>query len=75
MLYLSPSAIGAYVETFGRLGVIDLEDITERSLSELALTRPVRLADLTDRQVLGRYGFAGNISTGNDYEPEPAARL
>jgi RES domain len=67
--YVSPSPVGAYIETFGRLGTISEDDLAERSLSELALSRSVRLADLTDRQVLGRYRIAGDISTGTDYQP------
>jgi hypothetical protein len=64
---LSPSPIGAYVETLGRLGTISGEDPAERSLSELALSRALILADLTDRLILGRDGIAGDIST--DYRP------
>jgi hypothetical protein len=67
--YMSPSRLGAYVEAFGRLGTLRDSYIEERSLSELTLSRPVRLADITDRQVLGRYGLAGDISAGTDYEP------
>jgi hypothetical protein len=67
--YVSPSPIGACIETFGRRGTISVDDLAERSLSEPALSRSVRLADLTDRQVLGRYGIAGDISTGTDYQP------
>jgi RES domain len=67
--YMAPSPLGAYVETLGRIGAPTGEDIEERSLSELALTRPLVLADLTDRQVLGRYGITGDISTGNDNRP------
>jgi RES domain len=68
--YLAASPIGAYVETFGRFASgISQEDVEERSLSDLALTRPLNLADLTNRQVVGRYGIAGDISVGTDYVP------
>jgi hypothetical protein len=33
------------------------------------LSRPLNLADLTDRGVLGRYGIAGDMSAGTDYFP------
>lgn len=65
--YLAPSPLGAYLETLGRLGTISWDDIEERRLSELTLARPLRLADLTARSILGRYGLAGDISTGTDY--------
>lgn len=67
--YAAPSPIGAYVETFGRLGTISETDVEERSLTELALTRSLNLADLTDRSVLGRYGITGDVSAGTDYQP------
>ncbi len=66
--YLSPSAMGAYVEVFGRLGTIRTEDVVDRALSELTLSRPLRLADVTDRQILGRYHLSGEISAGLDYD-------
>jgi hypothetical protein len=67
--YVAPSPLGAYVEIFGRLGTITWDDIEERSLTELTLARSLKLADLTERSVLGRYGLAGDISTGTDYGP------
>jgi RES domain-containing protein len=51
------------------LGTITWEDIEERSLTELTLARSLKLADLTERSVVGRYGVAGDISTGTDYGP------
>lgn len=71
--YMSPSPIGAYIETFGRLGTITVSDIAERCLTELALTRPIRLADTTDRSVLGSYGITGDISAGTVYRPSQQA--
>jgi len=65
--YLAPSPLGAYVETLGRLGTISWDDIEERRLTELILARSLRLADLTERSILGRYGIAGDVSTGRDY--------
>lgn len=67
--YLATSPLGAYVETFGRLGTITELDVEERSLSELALSADLRLADLTERRVLGGYGVAGDMSAGTDYLP------
>lgn len=75
--YLALSPIGAFLETFGRFKVLTQEAIDERALSELSLTRPLRLADITDRTVIGKFGIAGDISTGEGYGPsqEWASRL
>lgn len=70
--YLSPSPVGAYLETFGRLKMLSDADIEERSLSEVVPAVPLHLADLTDRRVLGRYGVTGDISVGTDYGPSQA---
>ena len=67
--YLSASPIGAYVETLGRLGTLNRGDVHERRLSELALVRTLRVGDLTDRTILGRYGIAGDLSVGAGYRP------
>jgi len=62
-----------------RLGTISWEDVEERRLTEFTLARSLKLGDLTERVVLGRYGLAGDISTGTGtaYHPsqEFAARL
>lgn len=70
--YLSPSPAGAYLETLGRLRTLSQADIDQRCLSEVVPTTSLRLADLTDRHVLGRYGIAGDISAGVDYGPSQA---
>ena len=49
------------------LGTITWDDIGERSLTELTLARSLKLADLTERSVLGRYGVAGDISTSHHW--------
>lgn len=67
--YVSLRPIGAFVEVFGRFTTVTREMIDERSLSELTPSRPLRLADLTNRQVLGGFGITGDISTGADYGP------
>lgn len=70
--YVAPSPIGAYVETLGRLGTISESDVAERSLSELVLTRPLKLADMTNRQVLGSHRITGDLSVGTDYAESQA---
>jgi hypothetical protein len=64
--YVAPSPIGAYLETLGRLGTISESDVAERSMTEFVLTRPLKLADLTNRQALGSYRITGDISVGTD---------
>lgn len=69
--YLALSPPGAFVEVFGRFKVLAQRLIDERSLSELTLTRALRLADVTHKSVIGRFGIAGDLSTGTDYrEPQ-----
>lgn len=66
--YISLSPLGAFVEVFGRFQYVTQERIDERSLSYLSLTRPLRLADVTRREVLGGFGIAGDLSAGPDYK-------
>ena len=75
--YLGLSVLGAFVETLGRFKSLTQEMINERALSALSLTRPLRLADLTDRSVLGDFGITGDLSAGADYTQSQqwAARL
>lgn len=65
--YLALSPLGAFVETLGRFRLLTQEMIDERAVSELTLTRPLRLADVTERRVLGQFGITGDLSVGEDY--------
>lgn len=68
--YLALSPLGAFVETLGRhFKFLTQASVDERALSSLSLTRPIRLADLTDRAGLGAFGITGDLSTGVDYAP------
>jgi hypothetical protein len=67
--YCASSELGAFVETFGRFQFLTQQVIDERALSSLALLRTMKLADLTDRSILGSFGIAGDLSTGPDYGP------
>lgn len=66
--YIALSPVGSFVEVFGRFRLLTQQMIDERALSSLSLTRPLRLADVTDRSVLGEFGIAGSLSTGSDYQ-------
>jgi hypothetical protein len=65
--HLGTSELGAFVEALGRTRFLTQDMIDERSLSAMTLTRPLHLADLTDRKVLGQFGIAGDLSVGDDY--------
>ena len=65
--YTALDPIGAYVEVFGRIGSAPLSLLSERSLSKATLTDDLRLADLTHRAVLGKFGITGDVSMGADY--------
>jgi hypothetical protein len=65
--YFSASVMGACVETFGRFRVVPAELVDARRLTVAVPVVSLRLADLTDRRVLGRFGIAGEVSTGSDY--------
>ena len=67
--YLSTSPLGAAVEVLGRFAVIAETMVRERSLTTMSPTIPLRLADLTQRRVLGEYGIAGDVSAGRDHRP------
>lgn len=69
--YCALSGVGAFLETFRRTRYIPEHMIELRALSTLSLTRPLRLADLTDPTVIGSYGITGEVSVGPDYsEPQ-----
>lgn len=65
--YCALSELGAFVETFRRIRHIPQHVVDERALSSLSLSRPLKLADLTDRSIIGSFGIAGDVSTGTDY--------
>ena len=67
--YLSTGKEGAFVEKFGRFKYLTQQMLDERALASASLTRPLNLADLTDRSVIGQFGIAGDLSTGGDHRP------
>ena len=66
--YLGLDPLTAYVEVFGRYRAVQQVEILRRCLSTAHVTSDLRLADLTNRAVLGRYGVTAAHSTGSDYE-------
>lgn len=75
--YLGLESLASYVEVFGRFRSVSQAEIDRRALSEFAVERNLRFADLTDRTVLGDFGVTAAHSTGAEYAPaqELAATL
>lgn len=65
--YFGVERLTAYVEVFGRTNPISQTLIAERSLSEVRIARPLLIADLTDRKLLGGLGAIPEVSVGPDY--------
>ena len=65
-LYLSSHPRGAFVETLGRFRYISQAMINERVLAEVYMPSDLRLADLTNPQVLGKFGISNDLSMGNE---------
>ena len=64
--YLSGHPLGAFIEKFGELEVLPAELVTDCVVTSMMLAE-ARLADVTDRQVLGRWGLSAEIGAGDDY--------
>ena len=75
--YVALEPIAAYVEVFGRIGTLGIAEIDRRRISETIGARDLRLADLSHRSILGRFGVTAAHSTGTDYTPsqELSSRL
>lgn len=65
--YVALEPIAAYIEVFGRIAVLRAAEIGSRRVSEAVSARDLRLADLSHRSVLGRFGVTAAHSTGTDY--------
>ena len=65
--YLGTTPVAAYLEVFGRMRALPVPELTDRCLSVAPVVRAVRLADLTNRTVLGRFGVTASHSTAPDY--------
>ncbi len=66
--YLALEPLAAFVEVFGRVRTVQRSEVESRCLSTARVTRDLRLADLTNREVLGRFRVTAAHSTGSDYE-------
>lgn len=66
--YLAGHPLGAFVEKFGRLRIVPRTLIDQHSLATLRLPSPIRVADVTDRTILGRWNLSAELWAGDDYE-------
>lgn len=73
--YLAQSDEGAFLEVFGRTGIVDPIDVSARSVAVMTLDRDLRLADLTAPAAAG-LGVTSTVSAGVPYEEhsQPWAR-
>lgn len=64
--YLSSHPRGAFVEVFGRFQVITRAQVNERVLASVHPPSDLRLANLTDPTVVGRFGLTNELSVGGE---------
>lgn len=62
--YLSTHPVGAALEVFGRLRKLPQREIDRRVMATIYLASDVRLADMTDASVVGRFGLTAEVSAG-----------
>jgi len=65
--YFGFSEVGAWLEVFRHVGVVDLADVRARRLCVTEPPLPVRTADLLARRA-GRFGITGAIHAMDDYD-------
>lgn len=66
--YLAGHPLGAFVEKFGRFRIVPRSLVDQHSLARLAVPSSVRVADMTDRTIVGRWGLSAGIWAGDVYE-------
>jgi hypothetical protein len=66
--YFAGSAIGAFLEVFGRIRPVQQERVRERALGLFVVEEePLVLADLTDPAIVGQWGIDASLSVGGNY--------
>lgn len=66
-LYVATDPLGAFIEVFGRLAILDASEVRSYRITKLEAAGQ-HLADLTDRSVLGKAGLTAEIHSTTDYE-------
>lgn len=59
---------GAFLERFGDFKILTERDMATSAISELALVRQVKVADLTNRVIVGQYRIDLSLSAGSPHE-------
>ena len=65
--YTAATDEGAFIEVFGRTGIIDPADVATRSLAIIRIDSALRLADLRAASAAG-FGVTATLSAGVPYE-------
>lgn len=66
--YLAGHPLGAFVEKFGRFRAVPRSLVDQHAVAILGLASPARVADTTDRTILGRWHLTAELWAGDDYE-------
>lgn len=64
--YAAEKPLGALIEVFGRLAILDPGEVARYRLSWLEV-ESLRIADITDRRVLGQAGLTAELQATTDY--------
>jgi len=73
--YLGTTGIACFVEKFGDLRVIPASEVASNVLATVRPSRELRLADMCDGRVLGRFGLTAETWTSGVYlRPQEWAR-
>jgi len=73
--YLGTTPLACFVEKFGDLRIVPPSEVAANVLATVGVTRELRVADMCDGRVLGRFGLTAEIwSTGNYVRPQEWAR-
>lgn len=73
--YLGTKPLACFVEKFGDLRIVPPSEVMANVLATVRMTRELRVADMCDGRVLGRFGLTAEIwSSGNYIRPQEWAR-
>ena len=72
--YLAQDRLGAFVEVFRTRLELDQDDIDERRIARVELSRELRLADVVSRWALG-FGVTAEVGAGGEYEYDSSQEL
>jgi hypothetical protein len=70
--YLASTPEGTFVGVFGDLRLVPSDLLAAKRISQANVTDKLHLADVTDPQVIGRFGLGQEVSASLDYDPTQA---